>query len=149
MKEFKVKQNLMLFLIPGIIDLTLIIIGILSTGIARYIFLGVAAAFLGLIIYQARPIFRNYCLILTPREIKILDLRGKTVRKVDWKKVEGVAAGYKKLLFIYMYSFYFRVKGEEDTNFLLNSRQVDLSQKLKNFVKVFVRRNIPVQVVKP
>ncbi len=148
MKEFKAKQNLMLFLIPGLIDLLLFIVAVLSHGITRYLFAGIAVAFLGLLIYQARPIFRNFCIILTPKEVKVLNIKGNTVRKVDWRKVEGVAAGYKKLLFIYVYSFYFRVKGEEDINFIVNSRNDDLSQKLRNFVKVFVRRNIPVQVVK-
>ena len=148
MKEFHVKQNLTIFAIPVAIDVLIFILGAISSGIFRFILLGIAAAFLGVIIYQSKPILKSFALKLTPKEVRVLDFTGKTVRRVDWRRVEGAAAGRRKILFINMYSFYFRVKGDEDINFILNSRESDLSQKFRNFIRVFVRRNVPVQIVK-
>ena len=56
--------------------------------------------------------------------------------------------GLKKTWIIYTYSFYFRVKGDEDLMFALISREAGLTGKFQNFVKVFVRKKIPVQIVK-
>ena len=62
--------------------------------------------------------------------------------------MEAAATGYKKTWKLYTYSFYFRVKGDEDLLFALISRQEGLTGRFQNFIKVFVRKKIPVQVVR-
>ncbi|WP_163329401.1 hypothetical protein GFV12_00330 [Desulfurobacterium thermolithotrophum] len=148
MKEFRVKQESGVVLFPLIVDFLLLIGALFMDGIWRWIFIGLSLIFAGLVVYQSRPIFKNFQLVITPKEIKVLDFRGNVVRKIDWKKVEGAAAGFRKTWLIYTYSFYFRVKGDEDLLFSLISREAGLTGKFQNFIKVFVRKKIPVQVIK-
>ncbi|GAB6076075.1 hypothetical protein [Desulfurobacterium crinifex] len=148
MKEFRVKQDLAFVIFPLTVDLLLFVSALFMGGFWRWIFIALAVIFAGFVLYQSRPIFKNFQLILTPKEIKVQDFRGNVVRRIDWKKVEGAAGGFKKTWLIYTYSFYFRVKGDEDLMFALISREAGLTGKFQNFVKVFVRKKIPVQIVK-
>ncbi len=147
-KRLEFKQDLIFFAVPLTFDL-LFLAGALFLSFPFNLILGlVAVIFAGVVVWQSRPFLKNYQLILTPKFLEVRDIRKNTVRKIDWNKVEAAAAGYKKSWLLYTYSFYFRVKGDEDLLFGLITRQEGLTLKLQQFMKVFVRKRIPVQVVK-
>ena len=148
LKEFRVKQDRLFLVLPLTINLILLLLSLLLPGILKI--LGVALTFglAGYMLWQSRPILKNYELILTPKEIIVKDFRGNTVRKLEWKKVEAAAAGVKKNWKIFTYSFYFRVKGEEDLMFALITREEGLTGKFQSFVKIAPRKKVPVQIVK-
>jgi hypothetical protein len=148
MKEFKVKQDVTFVVIPLVIDLLVFVGALFIDGFFKWILIALSLGFAGVVLWQSRPIYRNYQLLLTPKEIKVLNLKGEVVRRLDWKKVEAAAAGYKKTWKIYSYSFFFRVKKDEDLLFALISREEGLAGKFQNFIKIFVRKRIPVQIVK-
>jgi hypothetical protein len=148
MKEFRVKQELSFVAVPLIFDLLLLVGALFVSGIWKFVLIAMALGFAGLVLWQARPIFKSFELLLTPKEIIVKSFNGKVVRRIDWKKVEAAVGGYKKTWLLYTYSFYFRVKGEEDLMFVLISRTPNLTSKFQQFIKVFVRKRIPVQVVK-
>jgi len=147
-RELRIKQDLLFFAVPLTFDL-LFLIGALFLSFPWNLILGILAlVFAGIVIWQSRPFLKNFELVLTPKFVEVRDFRGRGVRRIEWKKVEAVAAGHKKSWFVFIYSFYFRVKGDEDLLFGLVSRKEGLTSKLQQFVKVFVRKKIPVQVVK-
>jgi hypothetical protein len=147
-KRLEFKQDLIFFAVPLTFDL-LFLAGALFLSFPFNLILGlVAVIFAGVVVWQSRPFLKNYQLILTPKFLEVRDIRKNTVRKIDWNKVEAAAAGYKKSWLLYTYSFYFRVKGDEDLLFGLITRQEGLTSKFQQFMKVFVRKRIPVQVVK-
>jgi len=148
MKDFRVKQDLTFVVIPLVFDLVVFFLALFMSGFWKWILMALSVGFAGLVLWQSRPMFKSFQLVLTPKEIRVLNFKGEVVRKLDWKKVEAVAAGYKRTWRIYSYSFYFRVKKDEDLLFALVSREEGLAGKFQNFVKVFVRKRIPVQVVK-
>ena len=147
-REFRVKQDILFIAVPLIFDFLFFIGALFLSSPWNWILGALALVFAGVVIWQSRPFLKSFELLLTPKGIKVRDFRGKTVREVDWKRVEAAAAGYKKTWLIYTYSFYFRVKGDEDVLFGLVSREPGLTGKFQQFMKVFVRKRIPVQVVK-
>ena len=148
-KEFRVKQDLLFVVVPLMFNLLLLAGALVFTGgIWRILLVLTALIFTGVILWQSRPMFKAFELIVTPKEIIVKDFRGKVVKRLDWKRVEAAVAGYKKTWLIYTYSFYFRVKGDEDLLFALISRTPGLANKFQQFVRVFVRKKVPVQVVK-
>jgi len=147
-KRFEVKQDLWFVWGPLIFDLLLFVIALFMSGFFRWVGIIVSLGLAGLVLWQSRPMFKNFKLILTPKEIKVLDFRGNIVRKLDYKKVLGAVGGFKRTWKIYTYNFYFRVKGDEDLSFVLVSREPNLASKFQNFLKVFVRKKIPVQILK-
>ncbi|RUM44658.1 MAG: hypothetical protein DSY35_01740 [Desulfurobacterium sp.] len=148
MKEFKVKQDLAFVVVPLVLNLIVFTGALFMNGLFKWILILLSLGFIGVILWQSRPAFQNYQLVLTPKEVKVLNLKGEVVRKVDWKKVEAVAASYKKTWKIYSYSFFFKVKKDEDLPFALISREKGLTGKFQNFIRVFVRKRIPVRIVK-
>ncbi|SNR72163.1 hypothetical protein [Desulfurobacterium atlanticum] len=149
-KRFEVKQSLLFMAIPVTIDTAILIGAIISHGILRFLLLGILVALLYLLYKQLKPTLTNFKFIMTPKFIRIENFKGDTVREVDWKKVEAAAAGYKVAFKkIYFYNFYFRIKKEEDLIFAVTSTQPDLAAKFQQFIKVFVRKKIPIQIVKP
>ncbi|SMO71580.1 hypothetical protein SAMN06269117_12136 [Balnearium lithotrophicum] len=147
-KRLEFKQNLIFFAVPLTFDL-LFLVGALFLSFPINLILGlVAVIFAGVVVWQSRPFLKNYELTLTPKFLEVRDFRKNLVRKIEWNKVEAAAAGYKKSWLLYTYSFYFRVKGDEDLLFGLITRQEGLTSKFQQFMKVFVRKRIPVQVVK-
>jgi hypothetical protein len=113
-KRLEFKQDLIFFAVPLTFDL-LFLAGALFLSFPFNLILGlVAVIFAGVVVWQSRPFLKNYQLILTPKFLEVRDIRKNTVRKIDWNKVEAAAAGYKKSWLLYTYSFYFRVKGDED-----------------------------------
>jgi len=149
MKELTFKQDLAFVAVPLIFDLLFFVLGLFMPGLIwKLLFCGAAVVFAAVVLWQSRPILKNFLLKITPKEIEVKDFRGNTVRRLDWKKVEAAAAGYKKNWLLYTYSFYFRVKGDEDLLFGLITREPNLASKFQQFVKVFVRKKVPVQVVK-
>ncbi len=147
-KEFRVKQDILFIAVPLIFDFLFLIGALFLSSPWKWILSALALIFAGVVIWQSRPFLKNFELVLTPKGLKVRDFRGNTVREVEWKKVEAAAAGYKKTWLIYTYSFYFRVKGDEDVLFGLVTREQGLTGKFQQFMKVFVRKKIPVQVVK-
>ncbi len=145
---FKVKQDMLFVYIPLTFDLLLLIAAIFMPGFWKVIGVVMAIGFAGFVLWQSRFMFKNFEMELSPREIIVRNFRGREVRKLSWKNVETAATGYKKTWKIYTYSFYFRVKGDEDLLFPLISREEGISSKFQNFVKVYVRKKIPVQLVK-
>jgi len=149
MKEFRVKQDLMFVVVPLVFDLLLFVGALVFTsGFWRIALILLSLIFAGVVLWQARPIFRAFELVVTPKEVLVKDFRGNTVRRVEWKRIEAAVAGYKKTWLLYTYSFYFRVRGDEDLMFALISRVPGLTGKFQQFVRVFVRKKVPVQVVK-
>lgn len=134
--------------VPLIFDLLFFIVGLFMPGLWKLAFAAVALIMAGVVLWQARPFLKQFQLTVTPKEVTVKDFRGNTVRKLDWKRVEAVAAGYKKNWMLYTYSFYFRVRGDEDLLFGAITREPGLTGKFQQFVKVFVRKKVPVQVVK-
>ncbi|MEO2082723.1 MAG: hypothetical protein ABGX12_01710 [Desulfurobacteriaceae bacterium] len=148
MKELRLKQDPLFIVVPLFFDLLLFVGALFMSGIWKYVGIVMAVTFAVIVLWQSRPLLRNFELLVRPREIIVKDFRGKAVRRLDWKKVEGVAAGFKRTWKLYTYSFYFRVRGEEDLLFVLVSREEGLTAKFQKFVKVFVRKKVPVQTVK-
>ncbi len=149
MKEFRVKQDLMFVFVPLAFDLLLFVGALVFTGgFWRVSLVLLSLIFAGIVLWQSRPILKAFELIVTPKEVIVKDFRGNIVRRLEWKRVEAAVAGYKKTWLLYTYSFYFRVKGDEDLLFALISRVPGLAGKFQQFVKVFVRKKVPVQVVK-
>ncbi|WP_456342597.1 hypothetical protein [Thermovibrio sp.] len=149
MKEFRVKQDLMFVVVPLVFDLLLFAGALVFTsGLWRVLLILLSLGFAGLVLWQARPILKGFELIVNPKEVIVKDFRGNTVRRIEWKRIEAAVAGYKKTWLLYTYSFYFRVKGDEDLLFALISRTPGLTGKFQQFVRVFVRKKVPVQVVK-
>ncbi|RUM90003.1 MAG: hypothetical protein DSZ26_03925 [Thermovibrio sp.] len=147
-KRLEFKQDLIFFAIPLTFDL-LFLVGALFLSFPFNLILGlVAIIFAGVVVWQSRPFLKNYELTLTSKFLEVRDFRRNLVRKIEWSKVEAAAAGYKKSWLLYTYSFYFRVKGDEDLLFGLITRREGLTSKFQQFMKVFVRKRIPVQVVK-
>ena len=147
-KRLEFKQDLIFFAVPLTFDL-LFLVGALFLSFPFNLILGlIAVIFAGVVIWQSRPFLKNYQLILTPKFLEVRDIRKNTVRKIDWNKVEAAAAGYKKSWLLYTYSFYFRVRRDEDLLFGLMTRREGLTSKFQQFMKVFVRKRIPVQIVK-
>ncbi len=147
-KEFRVKQDILFVAVPLIFDFLFLIVAHFLSSPWRWILAALALIFAGIVIWQFRPFLKSFELLLTQKGIKVKDFRGNTVREVEWKKVEAAAAGFRKTWLIYTYSFYFRIKGDEDVLFGLVSREPGLTAKFQQFMKVFVRKKIPVQVVK-
>ncbi|GEM_PF-957020 len=148
LKEFRVKQDSLFIGLPLIVDLVLLISALFLPGIWKAIGAGLALGFAGYVLWQSRPLLKNYELVLTSKEIIVKDFRGNAIRKVEWKKVEAAAAGVKKTWKILTYSFFFRVKGEEDVMFALVTREEGLTGKFQSFMKVTPRKKVPVQIVK-
>jgi hypothetical protein len=146
--KFEVKQELWFVWGPLIFDFLLFILAMFMSGFLKWIGIVISLGLAGLVLWQSRPMFKNYKLILTPKEIKILDFKGNPVRTLEYKKVVAAAGGVKKSWKIYTYNFYFRVKGDEDLSFVLISTEPNLTAKFQNFLRVFVRRKIPVQILK-
>jgi hypothetical protein len=148
-QDFTVKQDMLFVAVPLGFNLLFLLASLLFTGgVFRLILSLLALGFAGFVLWQSRFMFSNYRLSLTQKGVEVANIFGKTVRRVDWRKVEGVAAGYKRTWKLYAYSFYFRVKKEEDVPFSLISREENLANKLSGYIKVFVRRRIPVKLVK-
>ncbi|WP_457570293.1 hypothetical protein [Desulfurobacterium sp.] len=149
-KRFEVSQEPLFIALPIVIDVLFLIAAIMAHGILRLLLFGILVALLYLLYRQLKPILTNYRFVMTPKSIWIENFSGKKVREVDWKKVEAAAAGYKVTLKkIYLYNFYFRVKKEEDLIFAVTTTKPDLASRFQNFIKVFVRKKIPIQIVKP
>ncbi len=148
LKEFRVKQDSLFIGLPLIVDLVLLISALFLPGIWKAIGAGLALGLAGYVLWQSRPLLKNYELVLTSKEIIVKDFRGNAIRKVEWKKVEAAAAGVKKTWKILTYSFFFRVKGEEDVMFALVTRENGLTGKFQSFMKVTPRKKVPVQIVK-
>ncbi len=148
MEKFRVKQDLSFVLVPLIFSLLVFVGALFMSSFWKWGFILLSLVFAGVVLWQSRPFFKNFELVITPKEIYVNDFRGKTVRQLKWGKVEAVATGYRKNWLIYTYSFYFKVKGEEDLLFALITRTPNLAGKFQKFVKVFVRKKIPVQLVK-
>ncbi len=147
-RELRFKQDIAFFAVPLAFDL-LFLIGAPFLSFPWNLILGLLALiFAGIVVWQSRPFMKNFELVLTPQFAEVRNFTGKTVRKVSWKKVEAAAGGYKKTWLVFTYSFFFRVKGDEDIVFGLVSRQQGLANKFQQFLKVFVRKKIPVQIVK-
>ncbi len=147
-REFRVKQDILFIAVPLIVDFLFLVGALFLSSPWNWILSALALIFAGIVIWQSRPFLKNFELILTPKGLRVKDFRGKTVREVEWKKVEAAAAGYKKTWLICTYSFYFRVRGDEDVLFGLVTREQGLTGKFQQFMKIFVRKKIPVQVVK-
>jgi len=147
-KELKLRQDVAFIVVPLIFDLLLLIGALFLDGFLRIAFALLSIIFAAILLWQSRPMLKNFELTLTPKGITVKDFLGRTVRKVDWKSVEAAAAGYKRVWLLYTYSFYFRVKGDEDVMLALLTRVPDLTSKFQQFLKVFVRKKIPVQIVK-
>jgi len=148
MEKFKVKQDLSFVLVPLVFSLLVFIGALFMSSFWKWGFILLSLVFAGVVLWQSRPFLKNFELVITPKEIVVKDFRGKTVRQLEWKKVEAAAAGYKKTWLIYTYSFYFKVKGDEDLLFALITRTPNLAKKFQQFVRVFVRKKVPVQLVK-
>ncbi len=149
-KRFEVKQSLLFMAIPVTIDIIILIGAILATGILRFLLLGILVALLYLLYKQLKPTLTNFRFVMTSKYVRVENFKGDIVRELDWKNVEAAAAGYKVALKkIYFYNFYFRVKKEEDLIFAVTTTQSDLASKFQQFIKVFVRKKIPIQIVKP
>jgi len=147
-RELRFKQDIAFFAVPLAFDL-IFLIGAPFLSFPWNLILGLLALiFAGIVVWQSRPFMKNFELVLTPQFAEVRNFTGKTVRKVSWKKVEAAAGGYKKTWLVFTYSFFFRVKGDEDIVFGLVSRQQGLANKFQQFLKVFVRKKIPVQIVK-
>ncbi|WP_457567932.1 hypothetical protein [Desulfurobacterium sp.] len=149
-KRFEVSQEPLFIALPVFIDVLFLIAALAAHGILRILLLGILVALLYLLYRQLKPVLTSYRFVMTPKTIWIENVAGKKVREVDWKKVEAAAAGYKVTLKrIYLYNFYFRVKKEEDLIFAVTTMKPDLASRFQNFIRVFVRKKIPVQIVKP
>ncbi|WP_457679348.1 hypothetical protein [Thermovibrio sp.] len=148
MKEFRVKQDLLFVVVPLTVALLMFVGALFMGGIGRIVFIALSLIFAGVVLWQSRPILKGFELVVNPKEIVVKDFFGKEVRRVEWKRVEAVAAGYKKTWMIYTYSFYFRVKKDEDLIFALISRTPGLASRFQQFVRTFVRKRVPIQVVK-
>ncbi|OMH40290.1 hypothetical protein [Desulfurobacterium indicum] len=149
-KRFEVSQEPLFIALPIVIDVLFLIATIVAHGILRFLLFGILVALLYLLYRQLKPILTNYRFVMTPKSVWIENFSGKKVREVNWKKVEAAAAGYKVTLKkIYLYNFYFRVKKEEDLIFAVTTTKPDLALKFQKFIKVFVRKKIPIQIVKP
>jgi hypothetical protein len=146
--ELRFKQDIAFFVVPLVFDL-IMLVGALFLSFPWNLIIGLLSLiFAGIVIWQSRPFLKNFELVLTPQFAEVRNFTGKTVRKVNWKKVEAAAAGYKKTWLIFTYSFFLRVKGDEDLLFGLVSRQEGLTGKFQQFLKVFVRKKIPIQIVR-
>ncbi|SMP15658.1 hypothetical protein SAMN06265339_1405 [Desulfurobacterium pacificum] len=148
LKEFRVKQDPLFIGLPLFVDLVLLILALFLPGIWKVIGVVLALGFAGYVLWQSRPILKNYELVLTPKEVIVKDFRGNVVRRVEWKKVEAAAAGVKKTWKMLTYSFFFRVRGDEDIMFALVTREEGLTGKFQSFMKVTPRKKVPVQIVK-
>jgi hypothetical protein len=147
-KELKLQQDMLFVFVPLFFDLLLLVAALFMSGFWRIAGVLMALGFAGFVLWQSRFMFKNFKMLVTPKGITVVDFFGKVVRKLDWKNVEAVAAGYKKTWKLYTYSFYFRVKGEEDLLFPLISREEGVTGRFQTFVKTRVRKRVPVQLVK-
>ncbi len=148
MKRLKLKQDMLFILAPVSVDILALIFAALTHGIFRYVFLLMFLVFTGLFLYQVRPIIKLFSIVIGQKNVQTFNILDKMNREIDWKRIQGVAIGYKKVSLIYIYNIYFRVKGKEDLSFALISRNKNLGPDVQRFIKVFVRRGIPVQMVK-
>ena len=74
MKEFRVKQDLAFVVIPLVLNLIVFVGALFIDGFFKWILIALSLGFAGVVLWQSRPIYRNYQLLLTPKEIKVLNL---------------------------------------------------------------------------
>jgi protein-S-isoprenylcysteine O-methyltransferase Ste14 len=70
MKEFKVKQDMLFVIVPLLFNLVVFISALLMESIWKWILIALSIGFAGLVLWQSRPLFKNFQLISHQRKSK-------------------------------------------------------------------------------
>jgi hypothetical protein len=147
-KGFVIRQDMRFVWFPVGLNVILLVSSIVVGGIVGILGVVFSLILSWMIIRQSKFMFINNRMEVSKDGVKIYNFRGSLNKKINWKNVVGVAIGEKKTWKMWVYNFYFRMKGEEDVSAVFVTFFPELGVRFKNFVRIFVRHRIPVQVVR-